>query len=73
MLLFRSEEHAGRWNEMRGEPGGAFLTLNQGWELARTWFRDRLSSDWRRRTPAETQEVFASLGLTGPFWNLAAP
>ena len=70
MLLFRSEEHVGRWNERRGAPGGAVLTPRQGWELAGAWYGDRLSPDWSRRTPDEAQAVFERLGLRGPFWRL---
>jgi hypothetical protein len=29
-----------------------------------------MSPDWRRRTPAEAEAVFASIGLTGSFWKL---
>lgn len=71
MLLFRSEEHVERWSERRGTPPGALLSLPQGWELARAWFHDRLEPDWRRKTPAETAEVFESIGLTGSFWKLS--
>ena len=55
---------------MRGIAAGAFLTLEQGWGLARTWYEGRLSPDWRRRTPEESEEVFAKLGLIGDFWKL---
>jgi hypothetical protein len=70
MLLFRSEEHVTAWSERRGATPGATLTLEQGWRLARAWFHDRLSPEWRRKTPVETEEVFAGIGLTGPFWRL---
>jgi hypothetical protein len=71
MLLFRSEEHAERWSRERGAPTGATLTPQQGWRLARAWFEDRLSSDWRRKTPEETRAVFDSIGLTDPFWRVS--
>jgi hypothetical protein len=70
MLLFRSEEHVKDWYRGRGTPTGAILTLEQQWELARIWFADRMSIEWRRRTPQEAEEVFASLGLIGDFWSL---
>jgi hypothetical protein len=70
MLLFRSEEHVQKWSEGRRTPIGATLTPQQGWRLARAWFDDRLSPDWRRKTPQETQAVFDSLDLTGPFWHV---
>ena len=70
MLLFRSEEHAERWSEQRGTPRGAFLTLEQQWQLSRTWFAGRLTPDFRRRTLDEAQAVFEAIGLTGPLWSL---
>jgi hypothetical protein len=70
MLLFRSEEHVHRWIEERRIPIGGTMTTDQGWRLADVWFRDRLNPAWRPRTPAETEEVFTSIGLTGPFWDL---
>jgi hypothetical protein len=70
MLLFRSEEHLGRWLEQRGLNPGATMTVEQGWRLGRDWYADRLSPDWRRRTPQEAQEVFEGIGLTGPFWRV---
>lgn len=70
MLLFRSEEHVTRWTERRQTQFGATLTPQQGWQLATIWFEDRLSADWRRKTPEEAQAVFDSLGLVGEFWRL---
>jgi hypothetical protein len=46
------------------------VTLEQAWQLGRVWYGDRLSPDWRRRTPEEAKEVFERLGLTGDFWSL---
>jgi hypothetical protein len=46
------------------------MTSEQVWRLASAWYADRLSPAWRRKTPAEAQEVFEALGLTGPFWRL---
>ena len=71
MLLFRSEEHVERWCRDRGDPKGGVLTLEQLWQLASIWYRNRLTPDWRRRSAEEAQEVFSSLGLTGEFWQLA--
>jgi hypothetical protein len=62
MLLFRSEEH------VRGD--GEFLTPEQMWRLADTWYRDRALPSWQRRTAEEAEAVFASCGLTGDFWRL---
>jgi hypothetical protein len=70
MLLFRSEEHVGRWTERRGDSLGATLRPEQGWRLAKAWYEDRLSPDWRRKTPEESRGVFEEIGLTGSFWDM---
>ena len=75
MLLFRSEEpggtdHIDAWSAQRERPRGETMSVGQAWELARAWYGHRLDADWRRRTADEAHEVFAGLGLTGPFWRL---
>jgi len=70
MLLFRSEGHINRWIEASGNPRGATMTVHQQWELARAWYADRGSPDWRRRSPDQAQAVFERIGLTGDFWRL---
>jgi len=71
MLLFRSEEHIDRWCAQRGTERGGVLSIEQLRGLARAWYAHRMHRDWRRHTPAEAQAVFTSLGLVGPFWQLA--
>jgi hypothetical protein len=73
MLLFRSEEHVRRWYQKQGMTTGVTLTLEQQWELARLWYADRMSPEWRRRTPEEAEAAFARVGLTGDFWRLQGP
>jgi len=70
MLLFRSEEEVQAWCERHGRPRGAVLGSAALWDLARRWYGDRLDPDWRPRTPAASQAVLASIGLTGDFWRL---
>ena len=70
MLVFRSEAHVDRWCEAKGIARGAILSIRQMWGLARAWYGDRLSHEWRRRTPEEAEEIFTEIGLTGPFWEL---
>lgn len=70
MRLFRSEEHVERAVAAQGIPRGATFSIDQCWKLARDWFADRLSPDWRRRTIEEAHEIFAGAGLTGDFWRL---
>ena len=57
---------------MRAQPRGGLLTAEQLWDLARTWYSNRLEPSWRRRTAEEAQAVFERIGLTGPFWDLRA-
>jgi hypothetical protein len=71
MLLFRDEEHVGRWCRQWQLSHGATLTLDVAWRLARAWFSaDRSAPDWRRPPVDEVEALFASLDLTGDFWKL---
>ena len=70
MRLFRSEEHVKRWSARTGIEAGNTFPLEALWALARLWFHDRLSPEWRRATVDEAHAVFESAGLTGPFWRL---
>ena len=58
------------WCAQEGRPRGATLTLQQTWALALAWYRERLSPAYRGRSPQQAQQLFASLDLTGPFWEL---
>ena len=69
MLLFRSEERVRQWCTARGIPVRPMLNLNQLWSLAVTWYGNRLTVDSRRPAPDEMVEIFAQIGLTGPFWD----
>jgi hypothetical protein len=72
MLLFRSEETVDRWCAARGTPRRPLVTLDQLWRLAVAWYANRLTVESRRPGPAEMVEVFAAIGLTGPFWDPAS-
>jgi len=69
MLLFRSEEHVGRWCTTQGLPKRPLLTLTQLWGLATAWYANRLTPEARRPMGAEIRAIFDGLGLTDPFWN----
>ena len=76
MLLFRSEEqcseeHVDHWCKAWRLARGATLSVEQAWQLADAWYRDRMSPNWRRRTVDEAHELFASLGLTSDFWRFS--
>ena len=70
MLAFRSEAHVDRWRETRCLPRGAVFPLETCWRLADAWYGERVSPEWRRRTPEEAEGLFAELGLEGDFWRL---
>ncbi len=71
MLLFRSEQHVDHWCEQWNRPRGGILSLKQGWKLAQLWYSDRLEPNWRPKTAAEAESVFAQVGLVGEFWKLS--
>jgi hypothetical protein len=70
MLLFRGEEHIESWRTQWNQPRGATLTIDQAWQLADAWYRDKMDADWRRATIEETEVLLGKLALTGPFWSL---
>ncbi len=70
MNLFRSEEHVREFNEARGYEPGVSLSTATTWKLARAWYANRLSPDWRPRPRDESQRILDGLGLTGEFWRL---
>jgi hypothetical protein len=46
------------------------MTIDQAWELSAQWYGNRLDPDFRRPTAEEAHAIFASVGLSGPFWDL---
>lgn len=69
MLLFRSEETVDRWCQARGLPRRPLLDLDQLWQLALTWYATRMTVESRRPAADEMVAFFASIGLTGAFWD----
>ena len=72
MLLFRSDEHLEAWLAVGDRPEGERLKLDQQWELAKRWFVGRHLRSWKKRTAAEAEGVFRSVGLTSNFWSLSS-
>jgi hypothetical protein len=70
MSLFRSEEHVNRWLRDSGFARGTVIPLDTVLRLARAWYDDPRSPQWRRRTRDESQAILSSVGLTGEFWQL---
>jgi hypothetical protein len=46
------------------------MTIEQAWGLSQKWYGKRLAAEFRRPTIDEAHAIFASVGLTGGFWNL---
>jgi hypothetical protein len=69
MLFFRSEEHVDQWctaNEVLKRP---LISIDQLWQLAVTWYGNRLTLESRRPAPEEMVQIFSEIGLEGPFWD----
>ena len=69
MLLFRSEETVNTWCAAHKVPRRPLINLSQLWQLAVTWYGNRLTIESRRPAADEMVSIFASIGLTGPFWD----
>ena len=69
MLLFRSEETVDLWCRTRGVERRPLINLDQLWQLAVHWYANRLTVESRRPAADEMVGIFASIGLTGPFWD----
>jgi len=69
MLFFRSEDMVRAWCAKREVPMRPIVTMPQLWQLAWTWYSNRLEPDARRPKPDEMVAIFAGIGLTGDFWD----
>ena len=69
MLFFRSEEHVDQWCKVNGVTKRPLVSLDQLWQLAVTWYGNRLTVESRRPGPDEMVKIFSEIGLEGPFWD----
>jgi len=69
MLFFRSEDALDDWCKARQHPRRPTATLPQLWQMAVAWYANRLSAQARRPDANEIRQIFARIGLTGPFWD----
>ena len=69
MLFFRSEEHVDQWCKMNLVTKRPLVSLDQLWQLAVTWYGNRLTIESRRPGPDEMVKIFSEIGLQGPFWE----
>ena len=69
MLFFRSEEDLEAWCRERDLPMRPTISMSQLWYLADTWYGNRLTVDSRRPAADDMSQIFAAVGLEGPFWD----
>jgi hypothetical protein len=69
MLLFRSEETVKQWCAAHNLPVRPMINLDQLWYLSKTWYGNRLTVESRRPGADEMVQIFAAIGLNGPFWD----
>jgi len=69
MLLFQLEDQVQTWCDQTHENRGTLLSIEQVWELSKVWYAHRMQPDYRGRTAAEAEAVFAQVGLTSDFWK----
>jgi hypothetical protein len=69
MLFFRSEDQVDAWCAANAVPKRPLVTLEQLWQLSLAWYSTRLTPDARRPGPDEMRQIFARIGLDGPFWD----
>ena len=73
MNLFRSEEHARRWEQFRPESEEGFITLPDlagffGTESRQHMLEEDYLSRWYPRRGNERKDYLARIGKTSPFW-----
>ncbi len=39
------------------------------WDMAKVWYDNRLSPEYRGRTAAQAHAIFREFGLTSAFWQ----
>jgi hypothetical protein len=69
MLFFRSEEHVEQWCKLNGVTKRPLVSLDQLWQLAVTWYGNRLTVESRRPGSDEMVKIFSEIGLKGSFWD----
>src|SRR5436853_5766148 len=70
MVFFRGTSHIDDWRSVNPAAADAALTIEQTHALSVPLYRDRLKLESVRPANDSLVAHFASLGLTGPFWNL---
>ena len=69
--LFCNPSHVESWARAGSHPVGEVIPSVAMWQLAQTWYGDRLDPDWSVRPIAAAQRLLEQCGLSGGFWRLA--
>lgn len=70
VLPFRKEADVDEWSHRHAIPKGAVVPIAQVAELGRAWYGNYADSEWQKWSIDEAREIFARVGLEGPFWAL---
>ena len=68
--LFCDTGHARAHVAEHDLPAGALVPAPAMWQLALTWYGDRLDPDYAPQTREERRHQLEAVGLTGDFWRL---
>ena len=69
-LAFTDEEAVRGWCAHHGRELGAVVPIATVRALATQWYGGHLAPDWRKWSVDEAAQIFRSVGLTGPTWEL---
>jgi hypothetical protein len=69
MLVFSDEEEVDEWCRRHNKKKGDVVPLDTVWTLAKIWYGNYLSDNFKRKTKEIAEEMFVSVGLTSPFWK----
>lgn len=68
--LFCDDSHARQYVVAHDLPEGALVPATTMWQLALSWYADRLDSNYVPQTASERQRQLDRVGLDGDFWRL---
>ena len=67
---FRTAEDIDAWCDRHRQPRGEAVPWSQVIALGRAWYGSHRERTWRKWTTREASAIFASVGLSTPFWQL---
>ncbi|KAK6356704.1 hypothetical protein TWF718_001046 [Orbilia javanica] len=67
--VFKNGSEAASWCKQFGFKSGEILGLDAMWKLSKSWYHDKASFEYNRKTPDEKAQLFDSLGMVSGFWQ----